>query len=182
MNLIFWGYLFVLLQFNIEMIDILPDPIGYCLIASGCFGLREHYPIAQKAGIFAVGMIFVSIPTTFVNLDGVISFGWGIYSAGLLFLKLILAYAVFLILKRIVEDYEHTALINRTNTVFTFYMTFNLLSLAFLSFSMNMPSHSWLAVVAILTFIMEIIFIVLIRAIRNAEPVHAEPIIDAPIN
>ena len=181
LNLVFWGYLFVLLHVEIG-IDILPDPVGYCLIAVGCFGLREHYPIAHKAGVLAIGMIFVSIPTTFVNLDGGSSFGWSIYTAVLLLLKLILAYSVFLILKNIVEGYEHTALINRTNTVFTFYITLNLLSLAFFSFSMNVSSNFWVVVGAILTFIMEIIFLVLIRAIRKAQPVHTEPIIDTPIN
>ena len=72
LNLVFWGYLLVLLRFEILIeIDILLDPVGYLLIALGCFGLREHYPIAQKAGVMAVGMIFVSIPTVFVNLNEV---------------------------------------------------------------------------------------------------------------
>ena len=121
LNLVFWGYLLVLLRFELLIeIDILPDPVGYFLIALGCFGLLEHYPIAQKTGLLAVGMIFVSIPTTFVNLDGVSSLGWGIYTAALLFSKLILTYFLFLILKSIVKDYNHAALINRTNTVYTF--------------------------------------------------------------
>jgi hypothetical protein len=184
LNLVFWGYLFVLLHFEIG-IDLLPDPVGYCLIALGCFGLREHYPIAQKAGVLAVGMIFVSIPTIFVNLDEVFSLGWSIYTPVLLFLKLILAYSVFLILKNIVEDYEHAALIYRTNTVFTFYISLNLLSLAFASFSMNVPVSFWIVVGTVLAFanfIMEIIFLVLIRAIRKAELIHSKPTIETPIN
>ena len=124
LNLVFWGYLLALLRFEIG-IDILPDPVGYLLITLGCFGLREHYPIAQKAGMLAIGMIFVSIPTVFINLDEVNSFGWGIYTTVLLFSKLILVYFLFLTLKTIVKDYEHTALIDRTNTVFTFYITLN---------------------------------------------------------
>jgi hypothetical protein len=184
LNLVFWGYLLVLLRFEIG-IDLLPDPVGYFLIALGCFGLREHYPIAQKAGNLAVGMIFTSIPTVFVNLDEVSSFGWGTYTIVLLFLKLILAYFIFLILKSIVKDYNHPALIDRTNTVYTFYITLNLLSLAFTSFSMNVSGNIFLVVGGMLiftTFIMEIIFLVLIRAIRKAEPIHAKPIIETPIN
>ena len=180
LNLVFWGYLFVLLRFEIG-IDILPDPVGYFLIALGCFGLREHYPIAQKAGMLAVGMIFVSIPTVFVNLIEVSSFGWGVYAIVLLFLKLILAYFLFLILKSIVADYDHTALIHRTNTVYTFYITLNLLSLAFTSFSMNVSGQFWVVfggLLIIATFIMEIVFLFLIRAIRKAVPVQVNSIIE----
>jgi len=98
LNLVFWGYLFVLLRFEIG-IDILPDPIGYFLIVLGCFATREHYPFAQKAGMLAIGMIFASIPTIFINLDEVNTFGWGTYAIILLFLKLILAYFLLLTLK-----------------------------------------------------------------------------------
>lgn len=180
LNLVFWGYLLVLLRFEIG-IDLLPDPVGYFLIALGCFGLREHYPIAQKAGNLAVGMIFISIPTVFINLDEVSSLGWGAYTIALLFLKLILAYFLFLILKTIVEDYDHAALINRTNTVYTFYITLNLLSLAFTSFSMNVSGDFWVVVGGVLIlapFIMEIVFLVLIRSIRKAEPVLVSPILE----
>ena len=79
------------------------------------------------------------------------------------------------------EDYDHTALINRTNTVYTFYITLNLLSLAFTSFSMNVSGDFWVVVGGVLifaTFIMEIVFLVLIRSIRKAEPVLVSPIIE----
>ncbi|QUW20978.1 hypothetical protein JSQ81_14295 [Sporosarcina sp. Marseille-Q4063] len=181
LNLVFWGFLFVFLRFEIG-IDILSDPIGYFLIALGCFGLREHYPNAQKVGILAVGMILVSIPTAFTNLDEVNSLGWSIYTAVLLFLKLILAYFLFLVLKTIVEDYDHTTLINRTNTVFIIYMISNLLLLANASFSMNVSGGFWIVVGGVLifaTFIMEIVLLILIRSIRKAEPVLVSPIIDA---
>ena len=181
LNLVFWGYLLALLRLEIG-IDILPDPVGYFLIALGCFALREYYPIAQKSGLLAVGMIFVSIPTVFINLDEVNSLGWGIYTTVLLFLKLILAYFLFLILKTIVKDYDHTALINRTKTVFTFYITIHLLSLAFASFSMNVSGSFWVVfggLVVFATFIMEIVFLVLIRSIRKVEPVQVSPIIEA---
>ena len=180
LNLVFWGYLFVLLRFEIG-IDILPDPVGYFLITLGCFGLREHYPIAQKAGMLAIGMSFASIPTVFINLDEVNTFGWSTYTTVLLFSKLILAYFLFLILKAIVIDYNHTALIDRTNTVYTFYITLNLLSLAFISFSMNVSGDFWYVFDGLLlfaTFFTEIVFLVLIRKIRTSEPVQVNSIIE----
>ncbi|WP_172372623.1 hypothetical protein [Sporosarcina jiandibaonis] len=181
LNLVFWGYLLVLLHLEIG-IDIIPDPVGYFLIALGCFGLREHYPIAPKAGIIAVGLIFLSVPSVFVNLSKVHSLGWGIYTPVLIFVKLILAYFLFLILKNIVKDYNHAALIARTNTVYTFYITSYLLSLAYASFAMNVSGDFWIAggvVIAFATFIMSIIFLVQIRAIRKAEPVQVSPIMEA---
>ena len=181
LNLVFWGYLFVLLRFEIG-IDMLPDPVGYFLIALGCFGLREHYPIAQKAGVLAVGMIFVSVPTVFINLDEVNSLGWGFYTTVLLFSKLILAYFLFLLLKTVVKDYGHTALIDRTNTIYTFYIALNLLLLAFTSFSMNVSGDFWdvfYILLILATFIMEIVLLVLIRSIRKAVPFQVSPIIDA---
>src|SRR5215468_10329476 len=36
---IFWGLLLVILDFNIDHVDILPDFIGYILMAVGCGGL-----------------------------------------------------------------------------------------------------------------------------------------------
>jgi len=41
---IFWGLLLVVLDFSINQIDILPDLIGYILIALGCRGLSKVAP------------------------------------------------------------------------------------------------------------------------------------------
>jgi hypothetical protein len=40
-GLVFWGLLLVILDFNINGIDILPDVVGYILVAIGCAGLSS---------------------------------------------------------------------------------------------------------------------------------------------
>ena len=170
LNLIFWGFLFVIVRIDIE-IDLLPNPIGYLLIASGCIKLQAKFPIVRRAGTLSTIMIFISIPTIFVNVDQAIGFGWHIYSIALLMLNLILVYFIFTVLKVIVNNYNNYALSNRTHNLFTVYMSLNLILLAFLSFSVNVPEDISLTIsfiLAIATLIMNIVFLVLIRAIRRA--------------
>lgn len=171
-NLLFWGYLLVFLRFEV-IIDVLPDPLGYLLIALGCFKLQNKYPIAQEAGILSISMIFISIPTFFLNTGETIGLGWEIYSIVFAVLKLIVVYFLFSILNSIVEDYDHQALIKRTHSVFTIYITLNLVFLAFFSFSMNVSGSAWETITIILmvaVFIFEIIFLILIKAIQRVEP------------
>ena len=172
LNLLFWGHFLVVLRIDIG-IDILPDPLGYFLIALGSYRLQKSYPLAKKAGALATAMIFISLPTVFVDVGKAVAFGWSTYSIALLFLKLILVYFIFAILKSIVKDYDNEALIKRAHSVSTIYISLNLVLLAFLSFSMNVSGDFWniisiTLVVAVL--IMEVIFLVLIRAVRRTKP------------
>ena len=121
-------------------------------------------------------MIFIAIPTFFVDVGKVVGFGWGTYSIALMILKLILVYFVFSILKEIARSYDNEALSKRTHNVFTTYMSVNLILFAFLSFSMNIPENpisTFSFILMIASFIMEIIFLVLIRAIRRGKPSKA---------
>ena len=47
---IFWGLLLVILDFRINHFDILPDIIGYILVAVGCAGLAGVSPRFATAG------------------------------------------------------------------------------------------------------------------------------------
>ncbi|WP_318614802.1 hypothetical protein [Sporosarcina sp. YIM B06819] len=169
---LFWGYFFIFFRIQIG-IDWLADPIGYLLIASGCLQLLQQYPQAKKARMVAMIGAVISIPAVFVNLS-VPNLGmWESYSVLLFFLKLIIAYFLFTILKSIVNDYANQALIHRTKNVYSFYIAVHLASLLLMSFSMNMPEYPWLTFVAALaigTFIMDIAFLLLLGAIRRAEP------------
>jgi hypothetical protein len=61
---IFWGLLFVVLDIRIDSIDfILPDFIGYILIVKGLSLLAPEHRGFRKARVFALIMIFVSIPS-----------------------------------------------------------------------------------------------------------------------
>lgn len=171
---LFWGYLFIFFRIQIG-IDWFADPIGYLLISSGCLRLIERYPQAKKARIAAMIGAVVSIPAVFVNLSVPYLGMWEIYSVALAVLKLIVAYFLFAVLKNIVHDYGcgYQLLINRTKNVYNFYIAIHLTMLMLLSFSMNMAGDSWSVLLVILgigVVIMDIAFLLLIGAIRRAEP------------
>ncbi|MFJ7934115.1 hypothetical protein [Sporosarcina sp. NPDC096371] len=168
----FWGYLFIFFRIQIG-IDWLADPIGYLFISSGCLLLLKQYPHAKKARITAMIGAIISIPSVFINLIQP-TFGiWELYSVSLFSLKLIVAYFLFAVLKSIVADYGNQILIQRTKNVYTFYIAFHLASLLLMSFSMNVPEYPWATFVFALSIgvlIMDIAFLLLIGAIRRAEP------------
>jgi len=169
---LFWGYLFIFFRIQIG-IDWLADPLGYLFISSGCLLLLKQYPQAKKARIVAMIGAVITIPAVFIDLSAPNLGMWEIYSTALFFPKLIVAYFLFDVLKSIVADYGNQVLIQRTKSVYTFYITIHLASLFLMSFSMNMPEYSWLTLVFALTigaFIIDIAFLLLLGAIRRGEP------------
>ena len=169
---LFWGYLFIFFRINIGF-DWLPDPVGYYLIYAGCFMLIDTYPHAKKAGILSAIGIVISIPAVFINLSAPDIDGWEIYSNALFVLKLVVAYFVFSVLKSIAKEYGNQALINRTNSVYNYYISIHLLLLALISFSMNVSGSFWDTLTVMLTLgalIADIAFLLLLGATRRAEP------------
>lgn len=172
-NQIFWGFFLVFLRIEIG-IDWLADPLGYYLISLGCFKLQQHYPdAARKARYAANAMIFISVPTIFVNPAEQIPMGWQLYGVLLIAMKLIVVYFLFALLKEVVGGLEIDSLSGRTERTSRFYIGFFLLLLAYLSFQMNVSGSGWDAIAIMLTiaaFLMDVIFLVLLRAIRRAVP------------
>ena len=63
-NLIFWGLLFVVLDIRISSVDlVLPDFVGYILIAIGLSRLAPHHQWFRTARILAIVLVFVSLTT-----------------------------------------------------------------------------------------------------------------------
>lgn len=169
---LFWGYLFIFFRIQIG-IDWFADPLGYLLIASGCLLIIKQYPQAKSARIVALIGAVITIPAVFVDLSAPNLGMWEFYSVSLFFLKLIVAYFLFDVLKIIVADYGNQRLIQRTKNVYTFYITIHLASLFLMSFSMNMPEYPWATFVVALAIgglIMDIAFLLLLGAIRRGEP------------
>lgn len=169
---LFWGYLFIFFRIQIG-IDWFADPLGYVFISSGCLLLLKQYPQAKKARIVAMLGAVITIPAVFVNLAAPNLGLWEFYSVFLFSLKLIVAYFLFAVLKSIVADYGNQVLIQRTKNVYMFYIAIHLASLFLMSISMNMPEYPWATFVVSLTigaFIMDIAFLLLLGAIRRAEP------------
>lgn len=168
----FWGYLFIFFRIQ-NGFDWLPDPVGYYLIYAGCWMLVDKYPHAKKTGIVAGLGIIISFPTVFVDLSAPDLGLWEIYSVVLVVLKLIVIYFLFTVLKSIVIDYGYQVLIDRTKTVYTFYIAIHLSVLMLMSFSMNIAEYKWSTLTFMLTMgalVMDIMFLLLLAAIRQAQP------------
>lgn len=170
LNLIFWGYVLALLRVDIG-IDILPDPIGYIMIANGCNKLYRSFTIAKFPRTIAVALIFISIPTLIVDVNQVTTIGWLSYAFVLAIGQLILVYYLFRLLKAMIQ--ENAILIKRIDNTFIVYMIVNFIVLMHMSFSMNLPDHTFqtIGIVIILTaLVMEIVFLVLINSIKREVP------------
>lgn len=60
-NKLYWGFLFIMLNFNIQGFDILPNIIGYILFAAGFNILSECSTYFVKAKNFNIPMIILSV-------------------------------------------------------------------------------------------------------------------------
>lgn len=173
---LFWGYFFIFFRLQIGF-DWLPDPIGYYLIYAGCSMLVTQYPHAKKAKIAAVFGLIISFPGVFINLTATELGNWEAYATLLLVVKLIVAYFIFTVLKSLVTDFNNIRLINRTNSVYRFYMTIHFSTLALLSFLINVSGDFWVTlslVGGICIVIMDIAFLLLIRAIQRKKTVDVQ--------
>ena len=66
---IFWGLLLVILDFNLNRIDVLPDVLGYLLVALGCRGL------SGVARGFAIASSLAWVLTGFAVIHALIQLG-----------------------------------------------------------------------------------------------------------
>lgn len=174
---IFWGYLVVLIEIHFLVIDIFPDPLGYYLIFSGISMLLKYFPIGYKAKNMALVLIFISIPTVFIEQNagadqlGQIPFlsGWPLYMTVFGVLKLILVFYIFQLMMVIVKKHGDSALLTHTTKTYYAYILVMVLTMIAHSFSINFSTDQYMVVTIIslvLGLIMEIVFLVLLRKMR----------------
>lgn len=175
---IFWGYLLVLFEIHIFVIDILPEPVGYYLIFSGIRLLLQDFPVGKKATNIALALIFISIPTVFVQQNtgidqlGQLPFlsGWPLYMTVLGVIKLILVFYIFQLIMTIVQKHRDFYLVNRSTKTFYTYIIVMVLTLIVHSFSINFSMDQFMVITVIsiaVGFIMEIVFLVLLKRMRQ---------------
>ncbi|MBM7582792.1 hypothetical protein JOD02_001661 [Caldicoprobacter guelmensis] len=58
---LYWGFLFIMLDFRIQGVDILPDIVGYIFFASGFRALASNSEYFNKASGLNIPMIILSI-------------------------------------------------------------------------------------------------------------------------
>lgn len=170
LNLIFWGYIFILIRIDLGA-DLLPDPLGYGMIAIGCDNLYRSFPTASKPRIIAAALVFISFPTLFINVNKVTTPGWLSYAMFLATVKLILIYYLFHVFKSIAK--KNDSLLRQVNNRGTVFIVVNFIVLLHMSFSLNLASDQFqiLTIVIIISaLIMDIVFLILIRTLKHAMP------------
>jgi hypothetical protein len=79
MSQIFTGFLFIFLDFSLNLgrssIELIPDFIGYIMIANGIEAMAAESPLFMKARPLSVFMIFYTGIFWFLNLFGVLVTG-----------------------------------------------------------------------------------------------------------
>jgi hypothetical protein len=170
---LFWGFLLVLIEIHLIVIDVLPDPLGYFFIYSGVQILSKTMTINKKAENLSLALIFISLPTMFVQNNPVNELGsvallngWSIYMTALGIAKLVLVYFIFKLMLYIVKDRRPRSLFNSTNSVFRVYMIVMLFNSLVQSFWMNMSGDlliSFTIFILISSIIVEVMFLVKLR-------------------
>jgi hypothetical protein len=172
---LFWGFLIILLEIHIFVIDVLPDPIGYIMICSSLSYFVDEYKTGGKARGWAIVLVIFSIPSIFIP-QSIISessqflSGWSIYHMLLGLLKLILVFHIFQILIVIAKNRLDTDIYNYTNNFFIIYMIIVLGTYIITPFHMNlqMDTISWfITLIHVVAFIIEIMFLVLIHKFKR---------------
>ncbi|HAK43074.1 MAG TPA: hypothetical protein DCM59_10720 [Clostridium sp.] len=113
LNKLFWGFLFISINFRICGIDIFPDVIGYILFALAFNQLKENSEHFSKASTFNIFMIVISIFSIYEapNANGGINLGFlGILSIPMVIssfiLTLLVVYNLFMGVKELMSTYN----------------------------------------------------------------------------
>jgi hypothetical protein len=178
-NRIFWGLLFVILDFRIMTFDLLIDAVGYFMIVSGLKILGSQSECFKEAQIIGVILGMLSIPstvqfaTTSLNvgiLPTNLFIGSLFYSTLLGFLHIVLAFYIIQGLIGISKQANLFGLPEHTLRRGRFYIISSLIVLAATPFLFNVNDNTGMYMlfgIAIFSFILELLFTLLIRQYRN---------------
>lgn len=107
---LYWGFLFIMLDFKIQGVDILPDIVGYIFFAVGLSLLAENSMYFKKAANFNIPMLILSIFSIYEKpaQNGGIQLGllglFGIpITIAILILSLVVVYYLFMGIKDIAQ-------------------------------------------------------------------------------
>ncbi|MGM7700398.1 hypothetical protein ACSVDE_01665 [Pseudalkalibacillus sp. Hm43] len=176
---LFWGFLFVLVEIHLFVIDILPDPIGYLFIYLGLLEIRDTYGKSNLSRPISMILLVVSVPTVFINQSNVNESalfmqlnGLEFYEYGLGLAKLVLTFYVFKLLVNVAEEIGDIELKQYTQKLFNIYIVLMLIFQIAHAFFMNMYGDLLAGAIiasAILSIVLDIFFLVLLRRFGKKE-------------
>lgn len=179
-NKLLWGFLLVILDLRIMNVDLLIDAVGYFIVVSGLKILSSQSESFNKAQVFGVILGILSIPST-IDFAATFPFEQGIlptnlfigslfYSSFLGFLHIVLAFYIFRGMMEMAIQANLHGLPQRVQGRARFYIITSFIILAIMPLLLNLNDEAGMYVlitVALVSFIVELFFILLIREFRN---------------
>ncbi len=168
LTLIGWGFVFNLLDIRIVFFDLLPDFIGYMMIASGLGKLASHAATFERGRRIAVMMIFLSMPHVLMDSNvtfsdfAMVPIGVHLYGQVLLLLHLLLAYSVFNGWIEMAKQLQQETLQESARTRRDWYVFIFMIHLFFYPFLFNLP-EDWLLLYLGISFVSIFIELLFIR-------------------
>lgn len=182
LNKIFWGSLLVFLNFHINHFDILPDFLGYIIIFLGLTDLVSYSEHFSKAKSYVLILAAGSLPLIYqfeVNMAEPIEMTANAYGLmaiyiGVAFVHLGFVYHFMRGLMDIAQENPFKPLEKKTRTFLRFYIILTLatqivsmLILIPYALSIGLILAPLILLLAIVSFIVEIMLLVLIRQFRS---------------
>ncbi|KAA0966864.1 hypothetical protein FQ087_11790 [Sporosarcina sp. ANT_H38] len=179
-NKIFWGSLLVFFNFYINNFDILPNFLGYLFIYLGLTGLMSYSDQFSKAKTYVLILGVVSIPLIYqfeAHITEQIEMTTNTYILMAIymvvaFVQLGFVYHFMRGLLEIAQVAPFTSLEKKTGTLLRFYIILTIVTqiislLILISHAFALSLAPIILVLAIVSFIVEIILLVLIRQFRS---------------
>ncbi|AMQ07616.1 hypothetical protein [Sporosarcina psychrophila] len=178
LNKIFWGTLLVFLDFNINHFDIFPDFLGYLFIYLGLAGLVSYSNHFSKAKLYVLLLAVVSVPLiyqfeeTFVGQPQLTTTTFllmGMFTV-ITLIHLGFVYHLMRGLLEITQEVSFQPLEKKTDHLLRFYIILTVSSQIIPLFIFILPEVALLPIIlvlAIVSFIVEIMLLVLIRQFRS---------------
>lgn len=169
-----WGLLLVLINVRVGGLDLLPDPLGYLLAASGLWTLSERSRFFQAGGAAALLLLIGSIARVIVGEPGT-GFLNGlpptILELSLRLLDMLLStLLIYGICKGIMSSFSGESSLNiagRARVCLGWFMTVQGLWLASYPFTLNIDQDMmaiWLFILAIAVLISQAAVLLMLRA------------------
>lgn len=126
---LYWGFFFIMVDFKIQGIDILPDIIGYIMFAVGFSILAANNSYFKKAGNYNIPMIILSIFSIYEKpaQGGGIQIGpFGLigilFAIASLVLGLLLIYNLFMGIKDMAKNQEQMDIYEEADKMWNQYL------------------------------------------------------------
>lgn len=132
-NKIFWGFLFIMISFRIQGIDILPDIIGYIFFAVAFSSLASGNEHFRKAQNFNIPMIILSVFSIYevpAQNGGTLLTSLGfigiLISVVSIIFNLLVIYNMFMGIKDMAGERNQMELYNETDRRWNQYLAFQI--------------------------------------------------------